>query len=123
MEDWKIDFEWLQIRHYVAKTMNKEKLPDLQSILFLIGIQELGVWEEDTFSKEEKQDLMHIAVCALLEADGYYEHIGRDQDGWPHYKKLKEFDLQGIDGQERYLKEKVIDYFKPNIETSPEVLN
>ena len=123
MEEWKLDFEWLQVRHYVAKTMGKSKLPDLQSILFLIGIQELGRWETGQFTKEEKQDLMHVAVCTLLEPDGYYEHIGRDQDGWPHFKKLKNFDLKGLNDQEGYLKSKVVEYFKPNILSSPDILN
>lgn len=123
MKDWQKDFEWLQVRTYVAKTMGKEKLPDLQSILFLIGIQELGRWTDEGFTKEEKQDLMHVAVCALLEQDGYYDYIGRDQDGWPHYKKLKNFDLEGLETQEDYLTVKVIEYFRPNILTSPEVLN
>jgi hypothetical protein len=123
MEDWQREFEWLQVRHYVSKSMGKDKLPDLQAVLFLIGIQELGRWQEGAFTKEEKQDLMHVAVCTLLEPDGYYEHLGRDHDGWPHFKKLKNFDLKGVDEQETYLLEKVIEYFKPNILTSPEVLN
>ena len=44
--------------------------PDLQSILFLIGIQELGQGSRK-FSKDEKQDLMHIATCRLLSYFGY----------------------------------------------------
>jgi len=123
MENWQKDFEWLQVRHYVARTMGKEKLPDLQAVLYLIGIQELGRWPEDGFSKEQKQDLMHIAVCALLEDDGYYEYKGRDHDGWPHYDKILDFSLKGVDVQEDYLIQKVIKYFKPNITTSAEILN
>ncbi len=123
MEDWKKDFKWLQVRHYVARSLGKEKLPDLQAILFLIGIQELGRFERGKFTKEEKQDLMHVAICSLLEPDGYYEHIGRDQDGWPHYKKIKNFDHLGVEKQENYLIQKVIEYFSPNIQSSPDILN
>lgn len=113
MEDWQIDFEWLRIKHYVKDAMGKKDLPDLQSILFLIGIQELGRWDpEKSFTKEEKQDLMHIAVCSLLEDEGYYEFIGRDQDGWPHFKELKKFDIAGIKGQSEFLKQKIIKYFQ-----------
>ena len=43
------------------------KKPDLETILFLIGIQELGGIKEK-FTKEQKQDLMHIAVCTLAYA-------------------------------------------------------
>ena len=112
MEEWKSDFEWLRVRHVVKDAMGKDKLPDLQSILFLIGIQELGRWDhEKTFSKEEKQDLMHIAVCTLLEEDGYYDFVGRDQDGWPHWKKGRSFTTAGVKNQEEILKQKVIKYF------------
>ena len=57
------------------------KKPDLESILFLIGIQELG-GTKDKFTKEQKQDLMHIAVCTLLMPSGYYEREGKDADGY-----------------------------------------
>lgn len=113
MDVWKLDFEWLRIRHIVKDSMQKSDLPDLQSILYLIGIQELGRWDvERSFSKEEKQDLMHIAVCTLLEEEGYYEFEGRDHDGWPHWKEANKFDVKGIEEQEAYLKTRVIEYFK-----------
>lgn len=112
MEEWQLDFEWLRVRHYVKDALGKENLPDLQSILFLIGIQEYGQWDGETqFSKEEKQDLMHIAVCTLLEEDGYFSFKGRDQDGWPHWNEIKAFDITGVKGQAGYLKEKIIAYF------------
>jgi len=113
MESWELDFEWLRVQHLVKDAMNKENLPDLNAILFLIGIQELGR-VKSKFSKEEKQDLMHIAVCQLLSDDGYFEFEGRDADGWPHYKSLQGLDIEGVKAQEQLLKEKVINYFKEN---------
>jgi len=113
MEEWQLDFEWLRIRHLVKDSMHKKDLPDLQSILFLIGIQELGRWDPNkNFSKEEKQDLMHIAVCTLLEDEGYYTFEGRDQDGWPHWREHEAFKISGLAEQERFLKLKVIKYFQ-----------
>jgi hypothetical protein len=91
--------------------MEREQLPDLNAILFLIGIQELG-HVRDAFSKEEKQDLMHIAVCRLLESDGYYEFEGFDDEGWPHYKQSRPFIQKGVKQQEAFLKEKIILYFR-----------
>lgn len=111
MEAWELDFEWLQVRHKVKDTMGLGRLPDLNGILFLIGIQEYGLHKKD-FTKEEKQDLMHIAVCELLSQDGYYEFLGRDEEGWPHYEPLKRISTQGVENQEQLLKEKVIQYFK-----------
>jgi hypothetical protein len=87
MEDWQIDFEWARVLHIVQKAMGRETAPDLNIVLILVGIQELGQYKKG-FSKEEKQDLMHIAVCTLLSYDGYYEFVGRDDDGWPHFKQV-----------------------------------
>lgn len=110
-ETWELDFEWLRVRHLIKDAMKRESLPDLNAILFLIGIQELGRWKP-VFTKEEKQDLMHIAVCQLMSADGYYEFVGRDDEGWPHYQEVKPFTTKGVKAQAKYLKEKIIEYFK-----------
>jgi hypothetical protein len=112
LETWEFDFEWLKVRHYVKKCLALDNLPDLQAILFMIGLQEYGNWiVKRAFTKEEKQDLMHVAVCALLESDGYYRFEGRDQDGWPHYKNLIPFKLKGVKTQENLIKTKIIEYF------------
>ncbi len=57
---------------------------DLDGIIYLIGIQELGQYHR-TYKKEEKVNLMHIAICKLLEPYGYYEFEFFDEEGWPHY--------------------------------------
>ncbi len=119
MEEWELDFEWLQVRHLIKDKFNQAALPDLKAVLFLIGIQELGRIQA-SFSKEEKQDLMHIAVCALLEGDGYYKYRGRDEDGWPHYQVIEAFQIKGSDAQERILKQKVIQYFQHHTLTTEE---
>jgi hypothetical protein len=110
VEDWQLDFEWLRVQHHVKDALGKQELPDLQAILFLIGIQELGA-VRPRFTKEEKQDLMHIAVCTLLSDEGYYTLQGLDSDGWPHYTQTRPVPLQGVKEQERMLKEKIIAYF------------
>ena len=111
MEEWEFDFEWLRVRNYVKESFGRDHLPDLNAILFLIGIQELGR-PQTSFSKEEKQDLMHIAVCRLLEPDGYYEFAGRDGDGWPHYRQIRKVPARGLKEQEFFLKQKIIQYFE-----------
>ena len=111
MEEWNLDFEWLRVRHIVKDAFGRDSLPDMNSILFLVGMQELGYLKED-FTKEEKQDLMHIAVCKLLSMDGYYKFVGRDGDGWPVYELVKAVDEKGVKNQETLLKLKTIEYFK-----------
>jgi hypothetical protein len=111
METWQLDFEWLKVRHFIKETFKKETLPDLNAVLYLIGMQELGL-PKTRFTKEEKQDLMHIAICRILSPDGYYAFEGLDHDGWPHYKVLKPIPVNGVKEQELFLKEKVVQYFK-----------
>jgi hypothetical protein len=92
-----------------------KKPKDLNAVLFLIGVQELGKGTKP-FSKEEKQDLMHIGICKVLSLAGYYHLEGLDKEGWPHWvlvKKLPHFDLLE---QEKLLKMHVMEYFEKEYE-------
>jgi hypothetical protein len=110
MEDWQLDFEWLRIRHYVKDALEQKDLPDLNTLLILIGVQEVGIVQA-RYSKSEKQDLMHVGVCTLLSLEGYYQFEGRDPDGWPHFTKSLKLDIRGEHTQERLLKVLSIRYF------------
>ena len=101
---------WMDMQQMLAERFGK--VPDMEGILFLIGINELGgIPEKKKFTKEQKQDLMHIAVCRLLSQLGYYEFVLRDEEGWPHYQEIKKIPLTGMAGQEQMLKECVLEYF------------
>ena len=110
MEGWEEDFAYDRIRHLVREKFGRPALPDLNALLFLIGVQELGHWKQD-FTKEEKQDLMHVAVCRLLAEDGHYDFVGRDADGWPHYELAAKVPPVDLAGQEKLLKRKIVAYF------------
>jgi hypothetical protein len=87
------------------------KKPDLEGILFLIGIQEFG-HIRSKFTKEQKQDLMHVAVCTLLAQSGYFEIEKHDIDGWPHFKQLKRLPDMNMIEQENFLKDHALLYFE-----------
>jgi hypothetical protein len=89
------------------------KKPDMEAILFLIGMQEVGL-VQGKITKEQKQDLMHVAVCTLLSQSGYYILEGRDEEGWPHFKQLKEIPPYGLIEQENFIKDHVLLYFDKN---------
>ena len=89
------------------------KKPDLETILFLIGIQELG-GKNEKFTKEQKQDLMHVAVCTVLMPSGYYELEKKDKEGWPHFRQLKPMPEMNTFEQENFLKDHVLLYFEEN---------
>jgi len=86
---------------------------DVQSILFLIGVNELGVGYRE-FSKSEKTDVLHIAVCTLLEPYGYYQFEKRDEENWPHFKLIKELPAINDREQQHLIKEAMTDYFIQN---------
>ncbi|HEY4649928.1 MAG TPA: hypothetical protein VIG72_00870 [Pontibacter sp.] len=103
-----LDHRWTQLRALLMKQFGKK--PDLNAILFLIGIQELGKGITE-FSKEEKQDLMHIATCKVFSLSGYYELEKVDEEGWPHYKALKPIPFANLKEQEKMLKWHILEYF------------
>ncbi|MEI9959048.1 MAG: hypothetical protein WDM90_22655 [Ferruginibacter sp.] len=104
----------LQVRWLKLRIKLKERFgikPDMDGILFLIGIQELGSGKQD-FTKEQKQDLMHIAVCTVLSASGYYALSGHDEDNWPHFDQLKPLPGFIMIEQENFLKDHILLYFQ-----------
>ena len=83
---------------------------DLDAIIYLIGVQELGQLEK-TFKKDQKLDLMHIAICKLLVPYGYYELEFVDDEGWPHYKMLEALPHLKAGEQSVLMKEAIVSYF------------
>lgn len=104
----------LQIRWWKLEEKFKEKFgkkPDVETVLFLLGIQEVRNLKKK-FTKEQKQDLMHVAVCTVLAQSGYYEVEKFDDDGWPHFKQLKALPEHNIIEQENFLKDHILLYFE-----------
>ncbi len=83
---------------------------DLDAIIYLIGVQELAQFNRK-FKKDEKLDLMHIAICRLLEPYGYYEFELFDEDGWPHYTVKEELPPLKAGEQSILMKGAIVDYF------------
>ena len=84
---------------------------NLDGIIYLIGVQELGQGKRQ-FKKDEKVNLMHIAICKLLEPYGYYEFDFFDKDGWPHYRIVTDLPNLKPGEQTVLMKEAVINYFE-----------
>lgn len=100
--------QWKRVEEMLTERFGKQ--PNMEAILFLIGIQELGHLKKK-FTKEQKQDLMHVATCTLLSQSGYFELEGYDKDGWPHFKESQPIPKMDTVTQEHFLKEHIIAYF------------
>ncbi len=115
-----IDFEpaqvqasWENVLDFFEKQFHKRP-SDLESILFLIGVQELGHGHQ-VFTKEEKQDLMHIATCKVLSYSGFYELEGADESGWPHWQLIRPVPSLNLKEQDLLLKSHIIHYFESEV--------
>jgi hypothetical protein len=87
------------------------KKPDMEAILFMIGMQETGFIKEK-ITKEQKQDLMHVAVCSLFLQSGYYEMERKDEEGWPHFRQVKSLPALNAAEQENFMKDHILLYFE-----------
>ncbi|MEM6262011.1 MAG: hypothetical protein AAGI38_05850 [Bacteroidota bacterium] len=105
-----LNFRWQQLEAQLEIQFGKKL--NMEAILFLIGMREIGAGPERTFEKEEKVDLIHVAICRLLAQSGYYRLSHQDQDGWPHWELLKPLPHTDMFSQVNLLREHVLVYME-----------
>ena len=110
MNEKNIDKLWEDLLDQLQTLLGKRPA-DLNAVLFLIGVQELGNGPK-RFSKEAKQDLLHIGVCRVLSQSVYYVFDSYDKDGWPHWSLVKPVPPGDLLAQENFLKEHILQYFQ-----------
>lgn len=108
-EEKSFALRWYEVRNRVKNEFGQR--PDINVMLFLIGMNEVGLVKEK-WEKEEKQDLMHVAVCKLMSSEGYYRLINVDKEGWPHYEPVADIPKLNLKGQDELLKRKIVEYFE-----------
>ena len=101
--------QWKQVREALRPIFGEDL--DMQAVMFIIGVQELGRGPEK-LSKEQKMDVMHIAVCTLLEPLGYYIYKGRDSDNWPHWENTGKMPHRTAAQQNKLMIERMVEYFR-----------
>ena len=110
VRDEKLKERWNMLLQKLSKQFADGDTLDLDAIIYLIGIQELGQLHRK-FKKDEKLDLMHIAICRLLEPYGYYDFDYYDDQGWPHYKTKEQLPHLKAGEQSILMKEAIVGYF------------
>lgn len=108
--DEQLKERWEQIEIKLSQQFADGEKLELDAIIYLIGVQELGQVHRK-FKKDHKLDLMHIAICRLLEPYGYYEFEFYDDDGWPHYKVVENLPQLKAGEQAVLMKEAIVQYF------------
>lgn len=108
--DEQLKERWALVEKKLSNQFADGEKMELDAIIYLIGLQELGQLHRK-FKKDHKLDLMHIAICRLLEPYGYYEFDYFDTDGWPHYKVLGQLPQLKAGEQAILMKEAIVQYF------------
>ncbi|GAA0872658.1 hypothetical protein GCM10009117_18050 [Gangjinia marincola] len=108
--DEQLKLRWEQLQKKLAQRFGDGEVLDLDAIIYLIGVQELGK-PQKRFKKDHKIDLMHIAICKLLEPYGYYTFDYVDEEGWPHYTVVEELPTLKSGEQTVLMKEAIVQYF------------
>lgn len=101
---------WKKVEQFFEENFETEKNVPIETILFLIGVQELGSGKQK-YTKDDKVNLIHIAVCRLLEPFGYYKFNDYDEDGFPHFEELQPLPELKPNEQQILMKKAVIQYF------------
>jgi hypothetical protein len=108
--DEQLKERWNQLVTILSDRFADGDMLDLDAIIYLIGVQELGKFNRK-FKKDEKVNLMHIAICRLLEPYGYYTFDYFDEDGWPHYTVKEELPPLKAGEQSILMKDAIVSYF------------
>jgi hypothetical protein len=101
---------WGKVEEFFVKNFDTEKNPQMDTILFLIGVQELGSGQQK-YTKDDKLNILHIAVCRLLEPFGYYKFSHYDDDGYPHFEEVEKLPDLKPNEQQILMKKAIIQYF------------
>ena len=101
---------WQKVETFFEEHFRTEKSVEIETILFLIGVQELGSGRQN-YTKDDKVNLIHIAVCRLLEPFGYYKFSDYDKEGFPHFEELQPLPILKPNEQSLLMKKAVIQYF------------
>lgn len=100
---------WQDILSFMTERFGKQ--PNMDAMLFIIGMRELGRLQENNFKKDDKVALMHIATCKLLSYSGHFELCGTDAEGWPVWEQRIPVPDMSLLEQETYIREHIIEYF------------
>ena len=113
MRSEELKADWHNLLGKLSKQFPGNGDLDLDGVLLLIGTQELQMGFIKT-QKDVKINLLHVGVCSVLEPYGYYEFEKRDDEGWPHFKFIKQLPALRAGEQSILLKQAVVNYFKNN---------
>jgi hypothetical protein len=109
MRTEELKLNWNKVVNEFSIRFGEGEEIDVDGILFIIGVQEVGKGFKK-YKKSEKLDLMHVAICRLLEPYGYYVFKGMDEHAWPHYEASSKLPFLKSGEQSLLIKEAIVNY-------------
>ena len=86
--------------------------PDVDALLFLMGIQSVGRGFEPDLPKERKQSLIMEGSYLAFETLGLYQRMGLERNGFWIWEKTGDIPKLDVDDQEKLLQIGILNYFE-----------
>ncbi len=109
-DDHELAERWQMVLDWVAARFGKQ--PDIEAILFLIGLQSRGIGYDPDMPKERKQDTIMEGTFCSFEKLGFYERVGLDEDGFWIWERSVDIPKLSIEDQEKLLKIGIVRFFE-----------
>lgn len=87
------------------------RVPDIDAILFLIGVQSVGRGYEPDLPKERKQSLIMEGSYLAFETLGVYRRMGLEKNGFWIWEKTTDLPVLSVEQQEKLLQIGILNYF------------
>ena len=108
MSELGVGIGWHHVQQFIKTNFGKK--PDIETVLFLTGIQICGFGPKE-FTKEDKEDLIHVAICQSLSYFGYFEETQVTEDGWVDFDQIKPISVLSKEEQNDLIKLGLVRYF------------
>lgn len=110
VDDEVLDRRWSELLSRVEAQFGR--VPDVDALLFLIGVQSVGRGYEPDLPKERKQSLIMEGSYLALETLGVYARVGMERNGFLIWEKALELPPLSVDEQEKLLRIGILNYFE-----------
>ncbi len=112
-DDGTLQERWALFQRWTLNRFGKKA--DVEGILFLVGIQELGKGFVPDLDKARKEQILLEGTYCVLETLGYYERIGMEGNGHWIWEQTNPLPSElSKEAEEQMLRRAVLRYFDIN---------
>lgn len=109
VDDEALERRWQALISDVSERFGRT--PDVDAMLFLIGVQSVGRGYEPDLPKERKQSLIMEGSYLAFETLGVYSRVGMERNGFWIWEKSFDLPKLSVENQEKLLRIGILNYF------------